>query len=500
MGKAIDQLREQMAEVADLEAVSAVLDWDHQTYMPPGAAEARAQQMATLDRLAHQKLTSDTIGELLQAAQSEVEGRDPDSNEARLVKVTQRDYDRQRRVPSRWVAEFSRTTALAHQTWQEARRTSNFALFEPSLERIVGLRREYASFFEPYDSIYDPLFQAFEPGMKTAQVRAVFEELRPALVGLVRRIAERADRVDDSFLRGEFEDAPQWEFGLEVLRRMGYDFQRGREDRSAHPFTTSFSNDDVRITTRVERTLLSSALFSSIHEGGHALYDQGVDPALQRSPLAGGASLGLHESQSRLWENLVGRSRPFWKFFFPRLKERFAQLSKVSLEDFYRGVNRVRPSLIRVDADEVTYNLHIMVRFDLEQGLLEGKLRVKDLPQAWNQKMDEYVGIVPPNDAQGVLQDVHWSGGMIGYFPTYTLGNLIAVELFQKALQDCPQIWSEMEQGKFDSLLHWLRGHVHVFGRKFDPLEILQRATGQELSAQPYLGYLQEKYGEIYGL
>jgi len=500
MGRALNQLREQMVEVADLQAVSALLDWDHQTYMPSGAVEARAQQMATIDRLAHQKLTCDYIGELLQTAQSEVEAMDPDSDEARLVKVTQRDYDRQRRVPSRWVSEFSQATALAHQIWQEARATSDFSKFEPSLEKIVGLRQEYASFFEPYESIYDPLFEAFEPGMKTAQIRAVFAELRPALVDLVQRIAERADRVDDSFLHGEFEDAPQWEFGLEVLQRMGYDFRRGRQDRSAHPFTTSFSNDDVRITTRVEGELLSSGLFSSIHEGGHALYEQGVDRKLQRSPLAGGASLGLHESQSRLWENLVGRSRPFWKFFFPRLKERFPQLSKVSLEDFYRAVNRVRPSLIRVDADEVTYNLHIMVRFELEQGLLEGRVRVKDLPLAWNQKMDEYLGIVPPNDAQGILQDVHWSGGAIGYFPTYTLGNLISVEFYQRALQDCPQIWEEMEQGRFDSLLDWLRQHVHVFGRKFEPLELLRRATGQELSAQPFLSYLQEKYTEIYQL
>jgi len=468
--------------------------------MPPGAAEARAQQIATIERLAHQKLTADAVGDLLQAAQSEVEGEDPDSNEARLVTVAQRDYDRQKRVPTRWVEEFSRTTALSHQIWQEARRTSDFALFKPNLERIVGLRQEYATFFEPYESVYDPLVQVFEPGMKTSQLRAILEELRPPLIQLVEKIAERANRVDDSFLRGQFEDRPQWEFGLEVLRRMGYDFQRGRQDRSAHPFTTSFSNDDVRITTRVDTTLLSSALFSTIHEGGHGLYDQGVDSALQRSPLAGAASLGVHESQSRLWENMVGRSRPFWKFFFPRLRERFPQLTGVSLEQFYRGVNRVHPSLIRVDADEVTYNLHIMVRFELEQSLMEGTLNVDDLPQAWNMKMKEYLGIVPPNDAQGVLQDVHWSGGMIGYFPTYSLGNLIAVELFERALQDRPEIWPEMEQGQFDSLLHWLRGQVHVFGRKFEPLELLRRATGQELSARPFLAYLQAKYGEIYGL
>jgi carboxypeptidase Taq len=500
MGKALDQLREQMAEVFDLQAASAMLDWDQQTYMPPGGAHARAQQLATLDRLAHQKFTSDGVGALLQEAQSEVEGADPDSDEACLVRVTQHDFDRERRVPAKWVEEFSQTTALAHPIWREARGASDFGKFEPSLERIVELRREYASFFAPYENVYDPLFQVYEPGVKTAQVRGVFLELRPPLVDLVQRISERADRVDDSFLRGEFEDAPQWEFGLEVLRRMGYDFQRGRQDRSAHPFTTCFSNNDVRITTRVEETLLSSSLFSSIHEGGHALYDQGVDSRLQRSPLAGGASLSVHESQSRLWENLVGRSWAFWKFFFPPLKQRFPQLRDVSAEGFYRGVNRVQPSLIRTDADEVTYNLHIMVRFELEQSLLEGNLAVRDLPSAWKQKMKEYLGIVPPNDAQGVLQDVHWSAGDLGYFPTYTLGNLIAVELFQQALQDCPQIWEEMERGSFDSLLHWLRRKVHVFGRKFEPLELLRRATGKGLSAQPYLEYLREKFGQIYDL
>jgi len=305
--------------------------------------------------------------------------------------------------------------------------------------------------------------------------------------------------VDDGVLRKTYPEAAQWEFSLEAARRLGYDFQRGRQDKSVHPFTTSFSVNDVRITTRVDEQFLPTALFGTLHECGHALYEQGVSQNLERSPLASGASLGVHESQSRLWENLVGRSRGFWKFFLPRLKQAFPQnLQDVPLESFYRSINRVEPSLIRVEADEVTYNLHILLRFELESDLVESRLALADLPEAWNAGMKASLSVVPQNDAEGVLQDVHWSNGLIGYFPTYSLGNLLSVQLFEKAHLAIPALAAQIENGDFAALLDWLRTNVHQHGRKFLPSQLIQLATGKSLRAAPYLRYLQQKYSEIY--
>jgi carboxypeptidase Taq len=413
--------------------------------------------------------------------------------------VTRRDYRRERQVPAQWVAEFARVTSTALLAWQDARGASDFARFQPHLERIVAMRREYAGFFAPYASIYDPLLDTYEPGMKTAEVRVVFATLRPPLVALVQKVGEHAGAVDDSCLKGDFDELAQWDLGLQVLRRIGYDFDRGRQDRSAHPFTTAFSRDDVRITTRVLRQLAVSSLFSSIHEGGHALYEQGIDPALARTPLGSGTSLGIHESQSRLWENLIGRSFPFWKVFYPAFQSHFPQMRAVPLEQFYRAINKVTPSPIRVEADEVTYNLHVMLRFELELALLEGELAVRDLPAAWNDRTREFLGILPPDDAQGVLQDIHWSMGDLGYFPTYTLGNLVSVLLYDCALEQKPSLGRELEQGEYSGFLGWLRENVHRHGAKFEPLELLRRVTGGGLRAEPYLEYLTHKYGEIYG-
>ncbi len=493
------KLRELLARVSDLGSAAAVLGWDQETYMPPGAAAARAEQIATLGKLAHEFFISDEIGDLLEALEPQVRSLPYDSLEASLVRVTKRDYEKARKLPSELVAEIARTAALGRQAWKEAKDTANFVKFQPYMEKIVDLSLQKAEAYGYEDRIYDALLDDYEPDMKTAHVEKIFADLKAELVPIVRAISER-EKPDDSFLRKEYDEQAQWNFGLEVIRDFGFDLKRGRQDLSAHPFTTAFSVHDVRLTTRIQKNYLPTALFGTLHECGHGLYHQGLDPQLDRTPLADGASLGVHESQSRLWENLVGRSRLFGSHYYPRLKKLFpAQLKNVSLERFYQAINRVEPSLIRVEADEVTYNLHIMLRFELENALLEGRVKVRDLPEIWNAKMEEYLGLVPPNDAQGVLQDIHWSQAYLGYFPTYSLGNLMSAQLFEQAVKDIPSLPEQIASGQFAELLGWLRQKIHRHGRKFTPMELLQRATGKELQAQSYLTYIREKYSDIYG-
>ncbi|WP_322510220.1 carboxypeptidase M32, partial [Anaerolinea sp.] len=395
---------------------------------------------------------------------------------------------------------FTEVTTLAQEAWVKARQQADFRPFQPHLERIVEMRREYSEFFKPYTHVYDPQLDDFEPGMKTAEVQAIFDEVRPRQVALLKAIQSRP-QVDDSFLQQEFPEKAQWDFGVEVITRFGYDWQKGRQDKSAHPFTTSFGVGDVRITTRVDTRRLGTALFGTMHECGHALYDLGLDPAYHRTPLRHGASMAVHESQSRMWENLVGRSLPFWKFFYKRLQEYFpSQLGNVPLEAFYKAINKVQPSFIRVEADEATYNLHIMLRLELEIALLEGSLEVKDLPAAWNEKFQSYLGLTPPNDALGVLQDIHWSSGYFGYFPTYALGNLVSAQLWEKIHADIPDLEGQIEKGEFGALLSWLRENVHRWGRLYEPQDLVEKITGSRITPQPYLRYLERKYGEIYVL
>jgi carboxypeptidase Taq len=500
MDEKLTQLKEILAEAVDLGYASALLGWDQQTYMPSGGAEERGYQLATLARLIHQRVTSDEVARLLEDLSAHVDELDPNSDDACLIRYTAHEVQKQTRVPVQLVGEMAQVTTSAHEAWTNARTESNFAAFRPYLERIVDLRRQYADCFQPYDHIYDPLLDDFERGMKTSEVQAIFGALRPQQVALIQAIAGRP-QVDDSFLRCTYPEQSQWDFGVEVITRFGYDWNRGRQDRSAHPFTTNFGIDDVRITTRFDPERAASALFSTMHEAGHAMYEQGVSPNLRRTPIASGASLAMHESQSRMWENLVGRSLPFWKGFFPRLKEMFPQqLANVDVMTFYKGINKVEPSLIRVEADEATYNLHIMLRLELEIAMMEGSLAVKDLPEAWNARVRDYLGLTPPNDALGVLQDVHWSGGMIGYFPTYALGNLVSAQLWERIQQDVPGLEEQIEQGNFAELLGWLRERIHRHGAKYTPQELVQRVTGSKIDPQPYVRYLQTKFGEIYGL
>lgn len=501
MDQKLQELKVRLGEIRDLNKAAALLGWDQQTYMPPGGAAARAEQLATLQKTAHDWFIADEIGELLEALSRDEAGWDHGSDEASLARVVSRDYEKARKVPGELVAEFARVSTLAHEAWVKARQASDFSQFQPHLERIVELNVRLAEALGYEDRIYDPLLDQFEPEMKTAQVAGIFDELKGELPPLVKAISESADVVDDSILRQTYDEQKQWDFGLEIIKDFGFDFARGRQDRSVHPFTTSFSINDVRLTTRVDANYLPTALFGTLHECGHGLYEQGVSFDLERTSLDDGASLGVHESQSRLWENLVGRSREFWSHNFPRLQTFFPdQLAGVDVETFYRAINRVEPSFIRVEADEVTYNLHIMLRFELENEMLEGKVKIADLPEAWNAKMETYLGVVPPHDALGVLQDVHWSGGMLGYFPTYSLGNLISVQFFDKAKTDIPSLPDQIAAGEFDELLNWLRENVHRHGRKYTPVELVKRVTGDGLTATNYITYIRSKFSEIYGL
>jgi carboxypeptidase Taq len=500
MEEKINQLKTILAEVSDLNGASSVLGWDQQTYMPRHGAQTRGHQLATLDRLAHLKFTAPEVGELIEALTPAADQFGPDSDEACLVRVTRRIYQKQVKVPAALVSKMSEARTAAHESWVEARSTNDFARFQPDLERTIDLMREYAECFAPFTQIYDPLLDDYEPGMRTEDVKAIFNILRPEQVSLIRQISERP-QVDDSFLHQLFPEQKQWDFSVMVATQIGWDWERGRLDQSPHPFTSNASMDDVRLTTRINPGFFNTALFATLHEAGHGLYELGVDPALGRTPLAGGASLAVHESQSRMWENLVGRSLPFWEFFYPRLQEAFpSQFANVGLDQFYKGINRVQPTLIRVEADEATYNLHIMLRFELEIDLMEGRLAVKDLPEAWNSRMQEYLGVTPSNDADGVLQDIHWSMGLIGYFSTYALGNLVSAQLWEKVNLDNPNLEDQFRQGNFSELLDWLVQNIHRHGAKFEPQEFIQRVTGSKIDSSPYIHFLRRKYVNIYGL
>ena len=500
MASAVEQLKEHLAEIADLRRASAVLGWDQQTYMPPGGGKHRAQQLATLSRIVHERFTSETTLRLLDAAEPEVAALPETDDDRCLVRIVRLDYERARRLPNDFVANRARDAAISNQVWREARRANDFASFRPHLAKMVDYARQTAEYYGYQEHPYDALLDDYDRGLTTAEVRRIFDVLRPAQVELLRAIRERPEPRTD-FLYRDYPEAAQAEFSLAVAADFGYDLSRGRLDVSPHPFATSFGRDDVRITTRYDRHFLPQAVFAVFHETGHALYEQNVSPTLDRTPLARGCSNVVHESQSRLWENVIGRSESFWRIYFPRLRERFpAALADVSAEEFYRAVNRVQPSLIRVEADEVTYNLHIMLRFELEVALIDGALDVAELPEAWAARMKEYVGIVPPDDRDGVLQDTHWSSGSIGYFPTYALGNVLAAQVYATALEQRPEIGPALAEGEFAPLLDWLRERIYHHGRKFLPQELVRQATGRALEPGPYLAYLRRKFGALYGL
>ena len=506
--KTVADLTTRLLEIQRINSSASLLSWDQETYMPAGGGEARAEQISTLQGIAHQKLVSSEIEGLLAAWINPETGEIRDSpGEAwdepsrSLLREVWRDYSRAKKLPSDFVVTLSRECSLAQQVWAEAKENQSFSQFLPNLRTVLSLKREEAAYLGYRDSPYDALLDEYEPGSTIKELRPLFAQIKGRLVPLLKKIQESSVQIDDMMLFHTFDQARQLEFGRMVLIAMGYDFERGRLDLSAHPFTTSFHPTDVRVTTRVHEHDLQSCLFSCIHEGGHGLYDQGLDPRYFGTPLGDSVSLGIHESQSRMWENCVGRSRPFWRFFYPMLQQTFHhQLRSLDGEQFYAAINRVKPSLIRVEADELTYNLHIMLRFEIEQDLIEGKTHPEDLPGIWNRKMEEYLGIVPSNDAEGVLQDVHWSFGAFGYFPTYTIGNLYSVQFYEQAKLEIPHLEDEIAAGQLMVLQRWLGQKIHRWGRMFTPDHLSRRVTGKSLDPEPFLSYVEKKYGELYRL
>jgi carboxypeptidase Taq len=500
MSATFEELRGRLAEISDLSRAAALLGWDQETMMPPRGGPVRAEQLATLSRVIHQKFTAPEIGALLDELAGFEQEHGPGSFEASMIRVVRHDWEKACKVPSDLRAEMARCGSIGLQSWVKAREEQDFGVFLPDLQRNLELRRRYIACFDgDYDEPYDVLLDDYERGMKSAEVRTLFAYVREQQSQLVKEVAG-AEPLPEPPKR-HFDLDRQKQFELEVLRRFGFDDQAWRIDPTVHPFATGTGLQDIRITTRYFDDNLDG-LFATMHEYGHGLYEHQIDPSFERTALARGVSLGVHESQSRMWENLVGRSLPFWRFFFPRAQELFPDaLAGLDAETWYREVNAVRPSLIRVDADETTYNLHIILRFELEQELLDDSFPLERLPEEWNRRMWDYLGVEVTDDVNGVLQDKHWASGSLGYFPTYALGNLMSSQLWNRILGEIPDLYDEFERGEFGTLREWLREHLHRHGRKFMPRETLELATGSSaIDAEPYVKYLRAKVGAIYGL
>lgn len=498
MQKELERLREYAEEVYSLGSVRSLLSWDQSTYMPTMSVDARGRQLALIGRLQQEAATKPELGELLEKLEPYVAKLPYDSEDASLVRVMKREYNKNLQVPPKFISKLYSHIAKTQKIWEEARAEDNFKKIEPYLTETLELSKEYANFFPGYKHIADPLIDDIDPGMQAAEIRELFTDLRDKLVPLVDEVLARGE-VDDSFLKQFFPKDKQLAFGEGVIRRLGFDFKRGRQDLTAHPFMIKMAYGDIRITTRVNENNLNEALFSSIHETGHALYELGIAPELEGTSLHEGASMGVHESQSRLWENLVGRSYRFWQYFYPELKSTFpSQLKDISLEQFYKAINKVSRSLIRTDADELTYNLHVIIRFDLELAMLEGNLQVKDLPAAWRDRYQNDLGVSSPDDKDGVLQDVHWYSGLIGgSFQCYTLGNILSSQFYNAALEAHPEIPQEVTQGKFSILHNWLKYNIYRHGNKFTANELVEKVTGSELTTDPYIEYLTNKFVNI---
>jgi carboxypeptidase Taq len=493
MASALEQLKERLFDVNALHAATAIMDWDQQTYMPHGGSAARAEHVGILSRMAHETFVACETQRLVEEAKGDATGDD-----AAMLRVVKRDLDLSTKLPTSLVEEKSRLSAIAHEEWVKARAENNFPGFVPTLERMFEIARQEAEYLGYKEDIYDALLDMYEEGATAADVRAMFEKIKEPSVKLVQQIQAKPE-TDDSRLYGDWDVARQSEFTENLVKTIGFDFNRGRQDTAPHPFCTGWSVGDIRLTTRF-KDYLPSAIFGSLHEAGHGMYEQGSPLEWDRTPLAGGVSLGLHESQSRTWENIVGRSEAFWQRFLPDLKAAFPQLGDLDVPTWYRMINKVKPSFIRVEADELTYNLHILVRFEIESAILKGQLAVKDMPDAWNAKYTEYLGITPANDSEGCLQDVHWSMGSIGYFPTYSMGNLLSYQIWNALRKDVGDTDALIAAGDFAPILGWLQEKVYSQGRRYTPKELVQRVTGKPMGADDYLEGLTAKYTKIYDL
>ena len=500
MESKLQELKDRLREIYHLEQSAAVLSWDQNTKMPRGGATGRGAQMATLRRLAQEKFTDPALGKLIDDLTAYGESLDYHSDDAALIRVARQHYERRSKVPPKFTSDFEEHSSESFTVWTEARAGNDFAKVKPYLQKTVEFSRQYSEFFAPYDNVADPHLAVRNFGISAKMVRELFAELREALVTLRGKI-ESAEQVDDSFLYGDFPKEKQYEFARKAITDFGYDWHRGRMDDTFHPFATKLSLGDVRITVRANDGHLGDGIFATMHESGHAMYEQGLNPAWEGSLLARGTSSGVHESQSRLWENRVGRGRAFQEHYYPVLLDIFPQLKAVSVDAFYKAINKVQGTLLRVSADEVTYNLHIMLRSDLSIDLLEGTLSVDDLPDAWNARYKSDLGVDVPDFKDGVMQDIHWfkyyTGGT---FEGYTLGNILGAQYYAAALKAYPDIETEFARGEFSTLFNWLHDNIWQHGRKYDTLELTERLTGESISVKPLVAYLNQKFGEIYGL
>jgi len=492
-----DQFKKQMSKVADINFSAAVLSWDQQTYMPKNGAEFRGQQIATLQTMGHEQFVLDDLGILIQEASKEPLNEDQKTN----IKLIQKDYDRKKKYPHEFVEELANVTASGFSAWHEARSKNEFKIFQPILEKIVELKRKEAKILGYVDHPYNALMEDFEPGLTVAKVDEVFSDVKKELFPFLKEIlAKPKSRTD--FISRHYPKAQQWSFSEKMVRKMGYNFEGGRADFAPHPFCTTFAPGDVRITIRASEDYYNEMFFAAIHEAGHGLYEQGLPMREHYGlPMGSALSLAFHESQSRFWENNVARSRAYWVGNFPELKKEFPDsLKDVTAEEFYKGVNLVEPSFIRVEADELTYHAHVYIRYLIEKALIEGSLEVRDVPKFWNDRYEEYLGIRPSSDAEGCLQDVHWSYGSFGYFPTYSLGSFYSAQIEYAMRKAIPTFDREVESGNLGILLQWLRENIHVHGRKYNSEELLTRISGSGLKFSYFMNYARKKYGEIYGI
>ena len=498
-------LLDRLGEASDIGGVLSLLGWDQQTIMPSKGAPIRASRMATLTRILDEKFSSPELETLFAGLAEYEQGLAFDSDEASIIRVARRDYEKNRLVPTDLKVALMNASNDGYGAWVEARAASSFSMLKPFLENTVDLHRQAIEHIraanDSFDEDYDVLLNDYEPGLKSSEVTRVFDDLKAATIPLVARVRDRADRVDDAWVHGEFPVDVQERAVLKVARQLGFTDDAWRLDVTHHPFASSPGIDDIRITTRYHDDFLNPAWFGTMHEFGHGLYEHGVSKTLERTPLARGASMAFHESQSRLWENLIGRGRPFWSWGLPVLREFYPEkYAGATEDDLYRAVNKLGPSLIRVEADELTYNLHIILRFEIERDLFSGKFQVADLPEAWNARVQQYLGLDVPNDAEGVLQDVHWGLGMFGYFSTYALGNVVSLQLWDRIRRELPQLDEQSANGEFAELRDWLRTNIHQHGRKYTPGELLNRVVGTDrFEAAPLIAYLTAKVDDLYG-
>ncbi len=495
------EVRAFVSDTAKLEATAALLEWDDHTYMPSKGGSYRADQVTLLSGIIHRRLTDQRLGEMLEDLSTSDIMSDPYTATAASVRVLLKDFKRNSRLPIELVEATTRATVLGQQAWEAARAANAWKSFEPHMETIFSLKRQEAELLRDEGTLYDALLDQYEEGARSESLTVVFAGLRNSLVELVKQLSTSKNQPTGSAWSRSVPIEMQRQTSRWVAEQIGYEFERGRLDETGHPFCTTLGPDDCRILTRFQTDFFPSGFYGTLHEAGHGMYEQGLPTDWYGFPAGAAASLGVHESQSRMWENFIGRSREFWSWCLPQLKPQLGGAwDDLTAEQLFRDANRVHPSLIRVEADEVTYNLHILIRFEIEQELITGDLRVADAPQAWNDRYEQYLGIRPPTDAAGILQDIHWSAGLIGYFPTYTLGNLYAAQLMEAAREELGELDQQVASGEFSPLLNWLRQNIHSFGQCYHPGELIQRACGQTLDPSPLVNYLRQKLEPIYAL